>query len=111
MWPACGWRSVEMKSGSSVISALSLYCVFLIALSLPNRASTQDPKPDWEIRGNLTEACSCSPPCSCNFAVGSSPHNYCWFIFSLDIKDGHYGATSLEGLHLAAGIAAKGMVW
>src|SRR5579862_7713282 len=88
---------------------LPLIVSSLLGLLMPSAA--QPVHNEWELRGVLTEACSCSPPCSCNFAVGSSPHSFCWFIFSLKIKDGHYGAIDLEGLHLAAGVAAKGLVW
>jgi len=55
----------------------------------------------WEITGTLTEACTCSVPCTCNFGEAPSPHHYCWSLYSLDIEKGHYGAVKLDGLHLA----------
>jgi hypothetical protein len=65
----------------------------------------------WRIEGDLSEACTCSVPCTCNFGAGPSPHHFCYAIFSLAIHTGHYGDVALDGLHLAAGNAAKGSVW
>lgn len=61
----------------------------------------------WEIAGTLTEACTCSVPCSCNFGEGPSPHHYCWAVFSLLIEKGHYGDVKLDSLHLAVGNGQK----
>lgn len=55
----------------------------------------------WEIAGNLSEACTCAVPCTCNFGEKPSPHHYCWTVISLQIEKGHYGAVKLDGLHLA----------
>ena len=65
----------------------------------------------WRIQGNLSEACTCSGPCTCNFGLAPSPHHFCHAIFSLDIRTGRYGDVTLDGLHLAAGNAAQGTVW
>jgi len=65
----------------------------------------------WRLQGKLSEACTCSVPCTCNFGEAPSPNHYCWAIFSLDIEKGHYGDVKLDGLHLAGGNAAKGSVW
>lgn len=65
----------------------------------------------WRIQGDLSEACTCGVPCTCNFGVGPSPHHFCYAVFSLDIQSGRYGDVELDGLHLAAGNAAKGSVW
>ncbi|MGB7922136.1 MAG: DUF1326 domain-containing protein [Pyrinomonadaceae bacterium] len=56
----------------------------------------------WTIRGALTEACTCSVPCSCNFGQGPSPHNYCYPFYSYEIRQGKYGDVSLDGLHFGA---------
>ncbi|HEX8651225.1 MAG TPA: DUF1326 domain-containing protein [Pyrinomonadaceae bacterium] len=56
----------------------------------------------WTIRGALTEACTCSVPCTCNFGQGPSPHNYCYPFYSYDIRQGKYGAASVDGLHFGA---------
>jgi hypothetical protein len=65
----------------------------------------------WEVQGDLTEACTCAVPCTCNFGEGASPHHYCYSVFSLDIQKGHYGAVKLDGLHLAAVHGKKSKVW
>jgi hypothetical protein len=73
--------------------------------------SSQQDKTHWELKGNLSEACSCQVPCTCNFHSGPSPHHFCWAMFSLDIAKGHYGKVKLNGLHLAAAHADKAVVW
>jgi hypothetical protein len=65
----------------------------------------------WELKGDLSEACSCSVPCTCNFRQGPSPHHFCWAMFALDIKQGHYGNLDLDGLHLVGAHADKAVVW
>jgi hypothetical protein len=41
-------------------------------------------------------------PCTCNFGQGPSPHNYCYPFYSYDIRQGKYGAASVDGLHFGA---------
>lgn len=67
--------------------------------------------PEWQITGDLSEACSCSVPCACNFGAQPSPHAFCYALFSLDIKQGHYGDVNLDGLRLAGANGQKGIVW
>src|ERR1043165_26779 len=56
----------------------------------------------WKITGALTEACTCSVPCSCNFGEGPSPHSYCYPFYSFDIRKGNYGDVSLDGLRFGS---------
>lgn len=65
----------------------------------------------WELQGDLSEACSCQVPCGCNFNAGPSPHHFCWTMFALDIKKGHYGKVHLNGLHLVGAHADKSVAW
>ena len=75
-------------------------------------AGTADqPVTHWEIAGDLTEACSCAVPCTCNFREAPSPHHYCWTVFGLNIERGYYGEGKLDGLHLAAAHGRKSAVW
>lgn len=67
--------------------------------------------PHWEISGDLSEACSCGVPCTCNFGEGPSPRHFCWTMFSLSIEKGRYGDLKLDGLHLAAAHGRKSAVW
>src|SRR5690348_1451458 len=64
----------------------------------------------WRISGQLTEACTCSVPCTCNFGQGPSPSHTCWALFSLDIQKGRYGRVDLKGLRLGGAVGAKGLV-
>ena len=86
--------------------------VFLSITTVGQAATTsRQDNTRWELKGNLSEACSCRVPCTCNFHSGPSPHHFCWAMFSLDIQKGHYGKVKLNGLHLAAAHADKAVVW
>jgi hypothetical protein len=64
----------------------------------------------WRLTGELSEACSCSVPCTCNFGEGPSPQHFCWALFSLDIRKGRYGKVPLDGLRLAGAMGGHGLV-
>ncbi|HUI43603.1 MAG TPA: DUF1326 domain-containing protein [Terriglobia bacterium] len=94
----------------------AILAVLTCALPAPaaDTAQTVVRKPHgehWEMAGQLSEACSCAVPCTCNFAQGPSPHRYCRSMFALDIEHGHYGAVSLDGLHLVGAQGKKSQVW
>ncbi len=117
-------RGVERKAGRRVdvfiVLALILACAigvaaFLIvshrqkqynarAQSAAGSVSEAPPAAGqaWTIRGALTEACTCSVPCTCNFGEGPSPHAYCYPFYSYDIRQGKYGDVTLNGLHFGA---------
>lgn len=75
---------------------LALAGTAAIGAGVPRPASEH-----WEIAGTLTEACTCSVPCTCNFGEGPSPHHYCYSVFSLDIEKGLYGNVKLDSLRMA----------
>lgn len=56
----------------------------------------------WVIEGALTESCTCTVPCTCNFGEGPSPHDYCYSLYSYGIRQGKYGDVRLDGLHFGA---------
>jgi len=92
--------------------------VLLLALGLLGRNTfpaasdaTKTTGEHWEISGDLTEACTCAVPCTCNFGSGPSPRHYCHALFSLDIHKGHYGKAKLDGLRLAGAHGKKADVW
>lgn len=89
-------------------STLAL-CVLTVSLVVPSLA--QGSKTPWRLTGDLSEACTCAVPCTCNFGANPSPHAYCYALYSLDIKEGHYGDLDLSGLRLAGANGAKGTVW
>jgi len=73
--------------------------------------SPQQTRAHWQLKGNLSEACTCQVPCGCNFRSGPSLHHFCWAMFSLEIRKGHYGKVRLNGLHLVAAHGDKAVVW
>jgi Protein of unknown function (DUF1326) len=94
---------------SHTVGAMTLL-LFSIAVALDAGTPGKD-RTHWEVKGNLSEACSCQVPCTCNFRSGPSPHHFCWAMFSLDITRGHYGKVKLNGLHLVGAHADKAVVW
>ncbi len=86
---------------------LSLLFVSLTALAAPIHQATT---PHWHIQGALSEACTCSPPCSCNFGEGPSPNDYCHLICVFGIKQGDYNGLKLDGLKFAAASGNGGKV-
>jgi hypothetical protein len=81
------------------------------AAALPAAEKSTTAAEHWEIRGALSEVCTCAVPCTCNFGEGPSPHHYCRTMFSLGIEKGHYGDVKLDGLHLAGVRGNKAKVW
>lgn len=84
-------------------------CMTLAALFTPS-IRAQAETTSWRLTGDLSEACSCSVPCPCNFGESPGPHAFCWALYSLDIHQGHYGDLRLDGLHLAGAAGPKGIV-
>ena len=65
----------------------------------------------WHISGMFTEACTCAPPCTCNFGLGASPHSFCYYLLSYAIKTGTHGEVKLDGLIIASAKGQAGAVW
>jgi hypothetical protein len=63
---------------------------------------TESDAGSWTIEGALTEACTCSVPCTCNFGEDPSPHHYCYSLYAYEIRKGKYGNVTLDGLHFGA---------
>lgn len=92
--------------------AAGVIVLALLAVAIGQAAtSSQQDKTHWELKGNLSEACSCQVPCTCNFRSGPSPHHFCWTMFSLDVQKGHYGRVKLNGLHLVGAHGDKAVFW
>jgi hypothetical protein len=68
------------------------------ALPVPNAPAPSS----WIIEGALTEACTCGVPCTCNFGEGPSPHDYCYALYSYEIRKGRYNDVTLDGLRFGA---------
>jgi hypothetical protein len=52
---------------------------------------------DWAINADYTESCSCKPACPCLFGSPST-FGYCEGGNLIEIKEGHYGGVSLDGI-------------
>jgi hypothetical protein len=94
-----------------LISVPVLGLAFWATLLIAADTKTTTSGPHWEIAGDLTEACTCSVPCTCNFNQGPSPHHYCYSLFALHIEKGHYGDLKLDDLRVAGAHGKKGNVW
>jgi hypothetical protein len=81
------------------------------ALLAPITPAKKPAAPRWHVSGMFTEACTCSPPCTCNFGLGASPHDFCYSIFSYGIKKGEYNGVPLDGLNITCANGQRGYVW
>jgi hypothetical protein len=114
------WRSVfNIALASLLVCALGAIVFATLHLTLQRRpgvgmragggemapsaseATTNAPGA-WAIRGALTETCTCSVPCTCNFGEQPSPHSYCYPFYSYHIRKGSYGQVSLDDLHFGS---------
>ncbi|HEY6402533.1 MAG TPA: DUF1326 domain-containing protein, partial [Blastocatellia bacterium] len=77
-----------------ILVSVSSCLVILVSLIIALRWAifAEDP---WHISGALSEACTCSVPCTCNFGEGPSPHNYCHAVYAYGIKEGRYNGVKL----------------
>jgi hypothetical protein len=82
----------------------------LIAAGRRTTASHKQPESGdhWQIKGALSEACTCNVPCTCNFGEGPSPHAYCYAVYSYQIKEGQFNGVKLDGLRFGGIDAASG---
>lgn len=58
----------------------------------------------YRVKAESVEACNCQHGCNCQFA-GFPNEGKCEFIIGYDVKDGHFGNVSLNGVRLV--VAAK----
>ena len=89
-----------------LISGLSCLAL-LVGLIVALRWSIAADEP-FHISGALSEACTCSVPCTCSFGEGPSPHNYCHTVYAYGIKEGNYNGVKLDGLKFGGMETAKG---
>jgi hypothetical protein len=74
----------------------------VLALALSGLALAQEkpsPRP-WRIKGQLTEACTCAVPCTCNFGEPPSPYQYCYTMWSYWVQEGNWEQVKLNGLRM-----------
>ena len=111
-----GWRSVaRLALLLLLVCALgvAVFAAFHLTLRRPSADASASASPatgeaaglapgSWAIRGALTETCTCSVPCTCNFGEQPSPHSYCYPFYSYHIQKGNYGEVTLDGLHFGS---------
>jgi Protein of unknown function (DUF1326) len=66
------------------------------------------PDDHWQIKGALSEACTCNVPCTCNFGQGPSPYSYCYAVYAYGIREGNFNGVNLDGLKFGGMETAKG---
>ena len=69
-------------------------------ISLPLKAQQRPAAAKWRIQGELTEACTCNVPCTCNFGEKPSPHDYCWAMWSYWVQQGEFEGRELAGVRI-----------
>jgi hypothetical protein len=67
--------------------------------------------PAWHIEGTLSEACTCSVPCTCNFGEAPAPFHFCYAVIAMNIEKGDFNGTDISGLKLGGANGAKGYVF
>ncbi|MGH9718652.1 MAG: DUF1326 domain-containing protein [Bryobacteraceae bacterium] len=72
--------------------------VGIVAVSTVVFAQQKPPARPWHIKGQLTEACTCAVPCTCNFGERPSPHDYCYAMWSYWIQEGTWEQVKLNDL-------------
>jgi Protein of unknown function (DUF1326) len=90
------------------ILIFGLSCLVILSGLILARYRTTAADDRWQIRGALSEACTCSVPCTCNFGQGPSPHNYCHVVYAYGIREGNFNSIKLDGLKIGAMETAKG---
>jgi hypothetical protein len=105
----------KSKRGSLALLTLTIVggmAVGTLAAKEPEAPAGEKTTPQvhWRIRGDLSEACTCSVPCSCNFGQGPSPQHYCYAVFAYGIRKGNYGKVKLDGLKIGGAMGEKGIV-
>ncbi len=56
---------------------------------------------DWRIKGNWLKNCNCDPGCPCDFWADPT-HHHCEGMIGMQIEEGHFGDTNLDGLKFVA---------
>ena len=66
--------------------------------------------PDWTLRGDWFDVCSCDIACPCEFAQPPT-NNHCEGVLAYHVRTGAYGAARLDGLNVLAVASFSGNVW
>lgn len=66
--------------------------------------------PNWWMKGDWFDVCSCNVPCPCSFAQAPS-NNHCEGVLAYHIREGRYGNVELGGLNVIALGTFDGNIW
>lgn len=66
--------------------------------------------PDWWMKGDWFDACSCNVPCPCGFAQPPTD-DHCEGVMAYHIREGEYGGVELDGLNVLAVVEFDGNAW
>lgn len=66
--------------------------------------------PQWWMKGDWFDVCSCNIACPCEFAQPPT-NNTCEGVLAYHIREGTYGDVRLDGLSVVAVASFKGNVW
>jgi hypothetical protein len=66
--------------------------------------------PQWQLKGDWFDVCSCNIPCPCEFAQPPT-NNICYGVLAYHIREGHYGDVPLAGLNLVLVGTFEGNLW
>jgi hypothetical protein len=66
--------------------------------------------PNWWMKGDWFDVCSCNVPCPCGFAQAPT-NNHCEGVLAYHIREGEYNKMKLDGLNVLALGTFDGNVW
>jgi hypothetical protein len=66
--------------------------------------------PNWWMKGDWFDVCSCNVPCPCGFAQAPT-NNHCEGVLAYHIREGEYNKMKLDGLNVVALGTFDGNVW
>ena len=66
--------------------------------------------PNWWLKGDWFDVCSCNIPCPCGFAQAPT-NNRCEGIMAYHVQEGKYGDVELKDLNVIAIVTFEGNAW
>jgi hypothetical protein len=66
--------------------------------------------PQWWMKGDWFDVCSCSIPCPCSFAQAPTS-NHCEGVMAYHVREGAYGQVRVDGLNVIAVVTFDGNAW
>lgn len=66
--------------------------------------------PDWWMKGDWFDACSCDIPCPCGFAQPPTD-DHCQGLMAYHIREGAFGDVRLDGLNVIGIVDFEGNAW